>query len=509
MTLAHSKERALPKPTVLRSISSTVVATLVVAVRLAFATPAWASTPVAGGGSSFAGIEFQQWTKDVGSPPYNLNVNYQGSSSGQGRSNFAFGTVDFAVTDIRYDPRNDTKIPDPSSFIYLPVTAGGVAFMYNLKAHGFTQSNPIKLSSRTVCGIFTDAIAKWNDPNIAADNPGVNLPNVPIIPVVRNDAAGTNYVLEEYCIATQTALYASWATQASRQSGSDVPNAPTSNWPIIPPMIGASGSDAVADTVSDPHNDGSITFVETGYAAQRGYPVASVKNDTGAYVQPTTLGVATALSYASQQPDGTHLLNFTPGDKAAYNPSTYSYMLIPIGSGANVAKGATLTAFANYCLTIGQQEAPTLSYASIGRALIQFGLDRIKVVPGYVPPTQAELSAVPAQQQVAVHGTTQNPAAVQNSTSKSGSSSSSKNASNGASQSSAGSSLNSGAASSSGGGASSSLVAADPAVSLSQLLGTLGQSGINGSILLLLGAAMVLAGEVWRRTSRRRRRARL
>jgi phosphate transport system substrate-binding protein len=488
------------------------VGVILVGSLLADAPPAQAATAVSGGGSSFAAIEFQQWTKDVSSPPYNLNVGYNSSSSGQGRSTFAAGTVDYAVTDIRYDKLDDTVIPPSNSFIYLPVTAGGVAFMYNLKAHGFTEANPIKLSSRTICGIFTNAIRKWNDSNIAADNPGVNLPNVPIIPFVRNDAAGTNFVLEEYCIATQPALYAAWAAAASAQSGSYFPDAPISIWPIIPPIVGATGSDSVADNVANSHNDGSITFVETGYAAQRGYPVASVLNDKGAYVQPTPLAVATALSYASQQPDGTHLLNFLPGDPAAYNPSTYSYMLIGIEPGADASKGATLTAFANYCLTIGQQEANSLSYASIGRSLIEFGLARLQVVPGYVAPTAAETAAIPAQQQVTGHATTLSPSGQPQQAAGSSSNKSSTQASTGNAAAPASSASN--AASQSGltgtnnSAAAQSLTAADPAVSLSELLGTLGQSGINGLVLAAIGGGLMVIGEVWRRSIRPRRRGR-
>lgn len=491
-----------------RPLLAAVGAVIALGSVLVSATPAVALPAVSGGGSSFAGIEFQAWTAAVGQPPYNLNVNYISSSSGQGRSDFANQTVDFAVSDIRYDSEDDTVIPPASSFIYVPVTAGGVAFMYNLKAQGFTTSNPIKLSSLTICGIFTNAIPYWDDPSIKADNPGVNLPHIRILPVVRNDPAGTNFVLEEYCIATQPALYAQWATAASAQSGSDVPDAPTSTWPIIPPMEGATGSDLVADTVANPNDDGSITFVETGYAEQRGYPVASVKNDTGAYVQPSDTAVATALSYATQEPDGTHLLNFSPGDPAAYNPSTYSYLLLNIGSAANAAKGQTLTEFADYCLTIGQQQADSLGYASIGRSLIMFGLNRLQVVPGDVGPTQAELNAVPAVQQVVAHATTLSPTGVPTTPSKVATTSSSTKAASSSTgtNSSAVDTRSTGAASAGTGAAT--LVGADPAVSLSALTGPLGKTGVDTAILLGLGGALLLAGEAWRRAARRSRRAR-
>jgi ABC-type phosphate transport system substrate-binding protein len=357
--------------------------------------PAEAASALIGSGSSFAGIELQEWSKDVGSPPYNLNVNYQSSSSGQGRQNFRDKVVDFAVTDIRYN-KFDVSPPDPATFDYIPVTAGGVAFMYNLKAHNLgTGGKPVQLSSLTVCGIFTGAIPFWDDPAIAADNRGVTLPHVPVTPVVRSDPAGTNFVLEEYCIQLHNDLYARFAAAVSKATSTDYPDEPTSNWPILSPIVAAQGSEGAADSVAAVNNDGYITAVETGYATQRHLPVAAVKNDTGAYVLPSDAAVATALSFARQQPDGTHVLDFKPGSASAYNPSTYSYLLVRV-AGADPAKGAAVTGFAEYCLTIGQSHASQLSYASIGRSLILYGLDRLKSVPGYVPPTAAEVAAIPA-----------------------------------------------------------------------------------------------------------------
>lgn len=491
------------------------------------ARPAAASSNVIGSGSSFAGIELQEWSKDVAAPPYTLNVNYQSSSSGAGRSQFRDGVVDFAVSDIRYVPE-DGSAPDPNSFIYVPVTAGGLAIMYNLQAHGLTTANPINLSSLTLCGIFTQALSYWDDKPIQDDNPNVKLPHVPIQPIVRSDQAGTNFVLEEYCIATHNDLYAAFAATATQRTQTDYPDRPTSVWPIVGGIKGADGSDKAADTVASSNADGYVTAVETGYANQKGFPAASVQNDTGAFVQPTDTAVATALSYATQRDDGTHVLTFTPGDPKAYNPSTYSYMLLRIGSGADPGKGATLTAFANYDLTIGQSQASRLGYASIGRALIEYGLAHLKVVPGYVAPTSAELAAVPADQQVTQHAPVQSPsggaaavgtttaavgaspgastAAAATPSETAGASASAPSGVGGTGQSVAGGAVLGGAARPGGAvKAGSSPSAADASVSLGSQTGPLGQTGIEGDLLAGIGTACLAAGEVWRRVARRPR----
>ncbi|HEX3566585.1 MAG TPA: substrate-binding domain-containing protein, partial [Acidimicrobiales bacterium] len=447
-------------------------------VLIGLASPARAASGLIGAGSSFAGIELQEWSKDVGAPPYNLNVNWQSSSSGQGRQSFRDKTVDFAVTDIRYN-KYDVNPPDPNTFAYIPVTAGGIAFMYNLKKHD-TGPNPIKLSSLTVCGIFTGSIPFWDDPHIAADNPGVTLPHVSVTPVVRNDPAGTNFVLEEYCIQLHNDLFSAFAAAASR-TGTFYPDEATSNWPILSPIVAATGSEGAASFVAGVNNDGAVTAVEAGYATQRGFPVASVQNDVGAYVQPTPIAVSTALSFAQQQADGTHVLNFKPGSAAAYNPSTYSYMLVPT-TGFDPSKGAALTQFADYSLTVGQSNATLLTYASIGRSLILFGLDRLKAVPGYIAPTAAELAKIPAADVVPTHTVpVQTPPAAGNigsNTNNSGNAGSS-----GAGGVSRGGQQTSGGASSDGAATGGGLAATDPSASLDSSA-TLGRTGLESEFLV-------------------------
>jgi phosphate transport system substrate-binding protein len=168
---------------------------------------------------------------------------------------------------------------------------------------------------------------------------------------------------------------------------------PRSDWPLFPAAIPVNGSTTAADTVSNPNNNGYITAVETAYALERKSPVASVKNASGAYTQPTATGVASALAYATQQPDGVHVLNFDGAGPKVYNPSTYSYLLTPT-TGWDPAKGATMSNFVNYALTLGQQKAPEIGYASLGLSLEQFGVNTVKAdVPGAVSPSAAEQSA--------------------------------------------------------------------------------------------------------------------
>lgn len=345
---------------------------------------------ILGDGAQFAAPEVAQWVTDVARQPYDLSINFTPRSSRDARYDFTQGTEDFAVSDIRYQPYPyDTAAPAAGTFIYLPVTAGGLAFMYNLPG-----VSGLQLSSYSACALLSGAVAFWDDPVVEADNPGVALPHVKVTPVIDSDAAGTNYVLEEYCLADQPALWAAFVASAlSYSTGvgvSDIfPTQPSSDWPRFPAGVFTSGSSSQADTVAAPQSTGYITAVETSYAIQRHTPVASVKNATGIYVQPSDVAVASALAYAVQQPDGTHVLNFAGLGPHVYNPSTYSYVLAPT-AGFNPAKGAVLGAFLDYDLTLGQQQAPGIGYASLGLSLERQGVDRLQAVPGDPALTAAE-----------------------------------------------------------------------------------------------------------------------
>ena len=395
------RRRALHARRVLVSVMAACIAGLtgVGMLSVSAAGPAWAAGPTLNGtGSSFAAPAVESWRNAVQTAPYNLTINYSSSSSGQGRYEFTNQTTDFAVSDTGYVSGAIGTEPPNFPFIFVPITAAGVAFMYNVP--GLTKT--LQLSSYTACAILTGGITNWSDPQIAADNPGVSLPNLTIKPVTESDTAGTNYVLQEWCIDEQPALWAAFFHQEQTQPGGitdGVPlaaSSPTSNWPgILPNGLDDSNTTSVAGDVAV--NPGAIGAVQLQYAVDDGFTgsdpsksVASVKNASGDYTQPTPVDVASALAYATQLPDGTHKLDFDGVGPHVYNPSTYSYLLTPT-TGWPSSKGAVMSAFVNYVLTLGQQGAPKIGFASLGLSLERYGINAVTAdVPGAVVPTAAE-----------------------------------------------------------------------------------------------------------------------
>ena len=487
-------------------------------VRSNLETPHATPAPISGTGSSFAAPAIESWDNDVHNAPYSLSVSYTSQSSGTGRYEFTNQTVDWAASDIGYVGNTDTT-PPSFPFNFIPITAGGIAFMYNVPGLG----KQLQLSSLTACGLLTGGIKTWNDSHIAAENPGVSLPNTPVIPVTESDSAGTNYVLEEWCIHEQPAEWAAFAQQQNSQSGGPCDGvaisatSPNSNWPCIQGGLDAQSTTQVASEIST--NNGGIGAVQVKYADDDGFGgsdpaknVALVKNASGVYTAPTPVDVASALAYATQQANGTHVLNFDGVGPHVYNPSTYSYLLTPT-TGWSPNKGDTMSQYIDYVLTLGQQKAPTFGYASLGLSLEQYGVNAVqKNVPGAVPPTSAEQQAYACgdltPSEVAAGQTTPTCGVVNqtagppgaNAGTATGAATHTSSTSGGSGSGSGGS----GSGSGSGGTGSGGSGGADPGVALtgaSSMAGT----GINAVPVALLGLGLLLVGIVGRRRILKRR----
>lgn len=339
--------------------------------------------PVSGAGSTWSQVAIDAWRRDVRSS--GIVVNYAGTGSSDGRAQFRYGTVDFGVSEIPFQVHpTDGSQPEisPRPFVYMPIVAGGTSFMYNLIVGG-RRVTDLRLSGETITKIFTGAITNWNDPQIKADY-GNQLPDKPIVPVVRSDGSGTSAQFSLY-MATQYPDI--WNSFCSRILGRS-PCGMTSNYPQFPGSKAQSGSYGVANYVAASYGVGAITYVEYAYPRQLNFPVVKLLNASGYYVQPTASNVGVALTSATIAPDLTQILTgvYNNPDKRAYPMSSYSYMILPtdITSPMNADKGKTLTTFTNYFLCAGQQKADILGYSPLPINLVQAAFTQTVKVPGAV-----------------------------------------------------------------------------------------------------------------------------
>jgi len=366
-----------------------------------------------GGGSSFAALEIQQWQADTARKPYSLNINYNSTGSTDGRDNFATGLYDFAASDVVYTtedgnvPTSTARCPGgqplTTCFVYVPVTAGGLAFMYNLIGPSGSRVTNLNLTPDEVCKIFTGAITSWNDPELVGTNPFLSSFAGRSINVrVRSDGAGESYVLSQFCIAVDPAVWQQFVMDQKTGNQPDedpafLAGGPVSNWPVAGPsgtsFDATEFADGVADAIADPvAGVNSIGYVADGYAKVRNFPVASVQNEAGVFTQPTAINVTVALGYAlpAAANPGTFTLKYSGPDPRAYFPSTYSYLLAQT-TGWDPTKGAELGQFACFDIGQGQTVAPTLGYAALSSVVVGIAVTEITKIPG--APTASQCTA--------------------------------------------------------------------------------------------------------------------
>ena len=376
-----------------RKRASAILAGVVIALVLAPASAASAAdyVPISGAGSSWSSNAVDQWRRNV--QQYGMRVNYASTGSVDGRNQFKAGTVDYAVSETPYGLKDNGVVDTLPSrgFAYMPLVAGGTAFMYNLKAGGKSITN-LRLSGEVLTKIFTGEITRWDDAEIKEDNPGLSLPKRQIVPVVRSDGSGSTAQFTLWMAEQHQSLWDSYCKKAGRST----PCGLTSNYPIVngKGFVAQPNSQGVSGYVAQKANEGTITYVEYSYALKTGYPVAKVLNNSGYYVEPTASNVAVGLlgakintnknssAYLTQDLTGV----YKSTDDRAYPLSSYSYIIVPTDAQGSFTedKGTTLAAFANYFLCEGQQQAEVLGYSPLPINLVKAGLDQVKKIPGAV-----------------------------------------------------------------------------------------------------------------------------
>ncbi len=376
-----------------------IVTSLGVATPLSPAHAATTYVPVSGAGSSWSANAVDQWRRNV--QQYGMRVNFASTGSVDGRNQFKSGTVDYAVSETPYG-LTDNGVPDTPPtrpFAYMPIVAGGTAFMYNLNAGG-NQITNLRLSGEVITKIFTGVITKWNDAAIAADNPSLTLPNRQIVPVVRSDGSGSTAQFTLWMSKQHSALWNNYCDSVGRAT----PCGQTSFYPTRSGagFVAQPNSQGVSGYVAQRANEGTITYVEYSYALKTGFPVVKVLNKSGYYVEPTASNVAVALLGATINDDASSPQYLTQNlggvynnsDKRAYPLSSYSYMIIPTSVQGSFTrdKGKTLAAFSNYFLCEGQQQAEVLGYSPLPINLVQAGLEQVKLIPGAVT-TEIDITA--------------------------------------------------------------------------------------------------------------------
>jgi phosphate transport system substrate-binding protein len=293
-------------------------------------------------GATFPEPIYAKWFTEYNQLHPNVKINYQPIGSGGGVLQTSQGTVDFGASDM---PVTDDKLAEAKiKFMHIPTVLGAIVPIYNVP--GVTSD--LNFSGDVIADIYLGMITKWNDPRIAKDNPGVNLPNKPILAVYRSEGSGTTFIFTDYL------------SKVSPEWKSKVGNNSAVKWPT---GIGASKNEGVAAMVKQ--TPGAFGYVELIFAMQNKMAYGSLKNAAGKYVRGSPEGVTAAAAALAKTMPADYRISITNAPGAdSYPISSFTYLLIPLKF-ADPAKGVAVKDFLNWMLDHGEVEAPSLGYAPL------------------------------------------------------------------------------------------------------------------------------------------------
>ncbi len=295
-----------------------------------------------GAGASFPSPLYQKWLSEYGKIHANVKIDYQSIGSGGGIKQLKEQTVDFGASDA---PMSDADLKSaPGEIVHVPTVLGAVVITYNLE--GVKQ--PLRFSPEALADIFLGKIKKWNDPKIAADNPGVTLPTSDITVIHRSDSSGTSAVFTDYL----SKVSAEWKEKV----GAGV----SPSWPT---GIGGKGNEGVTGQVKNTPN--TIGYIELVYAVKNNLPVAHIKNASGNFIEPSIDAVtAAAAASAASMPDDLRVSITNATGAQAYPISSYTYILV-YKNQKDAAKGKALVDFLWWGIHDGENFGKELQYAPL------------------------------------------------------------------------------------------------------------------------------------------------
>ncbi len=275
-------------------------------------------------------------------------VNYPGSGSGTGLTHFTSTSIDFAITDDPLTPAERTAMPTQP--LTLPFVGGALTIIYNLPG----LSGHLNLTGALLAEIYIGNITKWNDPAIAAINPGVNLPAQTIYTVHRSDAAGTTYVLSDFL------------TQSSSYWSSTVGKGISISFPKAPEQTAEKGNSLMISTVtSTKYSIGysDLTDVLTSASPPQ---YAGIQNPAGNYIVPTLANTESAIadkvasmsSIPASTGDWFNVSMVKANGSADYPIATFLYMYVyqatDKGFSPTLDKSQVLVQWLHWALSTGQ-----------------------------------------------------------------------------------------------------------------------------------------------------------
>lgn len=301
---------------------------------------------ITGAGATFIYPLLSKWS-DAYNKATGAKINYQSIGSGGGIAQIKAATVDFGSSDKPLPPEELAA----AGLGQFPSAIGGVVPVVNLDG---IEPGKLRLSGPLVADIYLGKVKTWNDPAIASQNPGVQLPTAKINVVHRSDGSGTTFNFVNYL------------SKVSPEWKSKVGEGTSVQWPS---GIGGKGNEGVAAYVKQ--IKGSIGYVELAYASQNGMAHTAMQNAAGNWVQPSAESFQAAASSADWKNSKDFYLVITDAPGADAWPIAATNFILMYKQPKDAKRSNDTLAFFKWAFENGQAQANELHYVPLPKPLVE------------------------------------------------------------------------------------------------------------------------------------------
>ena len=322
----------------LKSVAATVAA-------LAFGSSALAAD-ITGAGATFPFPIYAKWAEAYKAAT-GTGLNYQSIGSSGGLRQIRAKTVAFGASDA---PVGGADL-DKDGMVQFPAIIGGTVPVFNVEG---IKPGELRITGPLLADIFLGNIKKWNDPKLAALNPGKSLPDLAITVVHRADGSGTTFNFTDYL------------TSVSKEWEGKVGKGAAVKWPAES-SVGGKGNEGVAANVN--RVKGSVGYVEYAYVKKNNMPYMQMQNADGKFVAPDDLTFAAAAASAdwfSVPGMGVSMVNAKGA--TSWPISTASFILM-YKEPANKDEAAEVLKFFDWSFKNGKKMAADLDYVALPDSL--------------------------------------------------------------------------------------------------------------------------------------------
>jgi phosphate transport system substrate-binding protein len=291
-----------------------------------------------GSGSSVPSPLYAAWAEQYAKLNSNVQMRFLQVGASEGIREIGQGVGDFAAGEIPLTEAQLHKGKYP--LVQFPTVLVAIVPIYKLPGEP-----ELRFSGELLADIFLGSVKNWKDAKIAKLNPGVDLPDLPIVVVHRSSGKGSNYILTDFLSKTS----AQWKAKIGRSASPE--------WPL---GEDTNRSEDMVEKVSQ--TPGAIGYVELNYAQRKDFGFGSVQNAAGQFIRATQASIAAACAASEKYLKADFSASLANAEGKESYPLVSFTKVYAMASGMEASRSQALKEFWTWALTAGQETAASLGY---------------------------------------------------------------------------------------------------------------------------------------------------